>query len=35
MGIWGLLFAVPIAAVIRILLEFSIDLLNTEQLEGK
>lgn len=32
-GIWGMLFAVPIAAVIRILIEFSIDLLNTEQLE--
>jgi len=33
MGIWGLLFAVPIAAIIRILIEFSVDLLNTEQLE--
>ncbi len=34
LGIWGLLFAVPIAAVIRILIEFCIDLLNTEQLES-
>lgn len=33
LGIWGMLFAVPIAAVIRILIQFCIDLFNTEQLE--
>ncbi len=34
LGVWGLLFAVPVAAVIRILIVFCIDLLNTEQLEA-